>query len=63
MEGYDKIIKKAKSHGLTDRQLYWFTYPSKEELQNFKLELTHYEFYENWDPYQKLCVSKEINVD
>ena len=37
-----------KNLGLNSRQLYWFTYPSKDELKNFKLELTHYGFYENF---------------
>ena len=57
--GYDKIITKAKNLGLTQRQLYWFTYPTKEELKNFKLELTHYGFYENWDPYRNYLLAKE----
>ena len=57
--GYDKIIKKAKNLGLNSRQLYWFTYPSKDELKNFKLELTHYGFYENWDPYRNYVLAKE----
>ena len=57
--GYDKIIDKAKSHGLTDRQLYWFTYPNQKELNNFQLDLTHYGFYENWDPYRNYVVAKE----
>ncbi len=57
--GYEKIINQAKQLGLTDRQLYWFTYPSKEELKNFNLELTHYGFYENWDPYRNYVVAKD----
>ena len=57
--GYDKVINKAKAMGLTDSQLYWFTYPEKDELKNFELELTHYGFYEDWDPYRNYVVAKE----
>ena len=39
------------------RQLFWFTYP--KEIKEFDLELTHYGFYENWDPYRNYVVAKE----
>ncbi len=52
-------LDKAKEEGMTNRQLYWFTYPSKEELKNFNLQLTHYGFYENWDPYRNYLVAKK----
>ncbi len=57
--GYDKVIEKAKLQGLNDRQLFWFTYPKKEDLKKFDLELTHYGFYEDWDPYRNYVVAKE----
>ena len=57
--GYKKIIDKAKKEGMSERQLYWFTYPTKEELKNFNLQLTHYGFYENWDPYRNYVLAKE----
>ncbi len=57
--GYQKIIDKAKAKGLSDRELYWFTYPNKNEVKDFKVELTHYGFYENWDPYRNYVLAKE----
>ena len=58
-DGYKKIIEKAKAQGLNERQLYWFTYPERNKLEKFPLELTHYSFYENWDPYKNYLVAKE----
>ncbi len=57
--GYDKVISKAKKEGVTDQQLYWFTFPSKKEVENLKIEITHWSFYENWDPYRNYLVAKE----
>ena len=57
--GYGKVLEKVKKMGLTDRQLYWFTFPSKKEFEHLKVELTHYAFYENWDPYRNYLLAKE----
>jgi len=57
--GYNKIIAKAKKQGLTDKQLYWFKFPSKEEYKKLKITITHYSYYENWDPYKNYIVAKE----
>jgi N-acetyl sugar amidotransferase len=57
--GYSKVISKAKKKGLTDKQLYWFKFPSKEEYKKLKITITHYSFYENWDPYRNYIVAKE----
>jgi len=54
--GYEKILKKS---GLTEKELYWFRFPSKEELKKLKLQITHYGFYENWDPYRNYQVAKK----
>ncbi len=54
--GYDKILKLS---GLNEKQLYWFKFPSKKELQKIKMEITHYGFYENWDPYKNYKIAKK----
>jgi len=54
--GYEKVLKKAK---LSDLESYWFRLPSKKELNKLKLKLTHYSFYENWDPYRNYEVAKK----
>ena len=54
--GYEKVLKKAK---LSEQELYWFKMPSKKELEKLKLVVTHYGFYENWDPYRNYEVAKK----
>ena len=54
--GYEKILKKAN---LTDKQLYWFKMPTKDELSKLKLKVTHYGFYEDWDPYRNYEIAKK----
>jgi N-acetyl sugar amidotransferase len=54
--GYEKVIKKAK---LTPLEAYWFTMPTKKELDKLKLEVTHYGFYEPWDPYRNYEIAKQ----
>ena len=55
--GYDKILKLSK---LNEKQLYWFKFPTKEELDKINLEITHYSFYENWDPYRNYQIAKKF---
>ncbi len=57
--GYERVLSKARSQGLTSSQLYWFTFPSKKEFEDLKVEITHYGFYEDWDPYRNYLVAKE----
>lgn len=54
--GYDKVLA---SSGLSARQLNLFRYPSNEELNKHVLELTHWSYFENWDPYRNYLVAKE----
>jgi N-acetyl sugar amidotransferase len=54
--GYYKVIKKAQ---LSDLESYWFRMPDKKQLDNLKLNITHYSFYENWDPYKNYEVAKK----
>ena len=55
--GYDSAIKNSN---LNKEEAYWFQLPSEKELKNFKLDLTHFSFYENWDPYRNYLVAKEF---
>ena len=55
--GYDKIIKKIKSNND-----YFFKYPKNiKEYRNIKL--THWSYYENWDPYRNYLVAKKAGVN
>ena len=51
--GHDKIIQKSK---LTKLEKYFFTYPV-EDCKDIKL--THYSYYENWDPYKNYITAKK----
>jgi N-acetyl sugar amidotransferase len=54
--GYDKVLRAS---GLTDEELYFFRFPSDEELANCQLQITHWSYFENWDPYRNYLVAKE----
>lgn len=55
--GYDKVLQKS---GLKDEQLYFFRFPSDTELQGGLIDITHWSYFENWDPYRNYLVAKEF---
>ena len=55
--GLAKVLSAAE---VSERDAYFFTFPSDEELQNTRLELTHWSYFENWDPYRNYLVAKEF---
>ncbi len=57
--GYKRIIDLAKKEGMSESQLYWFTFPKLEEIKKSKTKITHFSYYENWDPYRNYLVAKE----
>jgi len=54
--GLDKVIKSAEVEA---GSTYFFTFPSDSELRASRLELTHWSYFENWDPYRNYLVAKE----
>ena len=54
--GHDKIIKTS---GLSESQLYFFQFPDNNELQGKKLSLTHWSYFEAWNPYTNYLIAKE----
>ena len=52
--GLDLILKKTK---LSTTDLAFFSYPSKKNYKNIKL--THYSYFENWNPYRNYLVAKK----
>jgi len=54
--GYEKVLKAAN---LTEKQQYWFKMPTKKELNEINLKVTHYGFYEDWDPYRNYEIAKK----
>lgn len=54
--GYDKVLQAA---GLPDQDLFFFRFPGDEELVRSPIEMTHWSYFENWDPYRNYLVAKE----
>ena len=53
--GYQKVFSKIKFKGNED---YFFKFP--EEAISKKLKITHWSYFENWDPYRNYLVAKEF---
>jgi len=54
--GYDKVLS-ATSISKADK--YFFTFPSDQELADSSISITHWSYFENWDPYRNYLVAKE----
>ena len=54
--GLDKVLSAA---GIAEHSAYFFTFPDEEVLRSSQLELTHWSYFENWDPYRNYLVAKE----
>lgn len=54
--GHEKVLRAS---GLTDSELYFFLFPNAQELQNRDLQITHWSYFESWDPYRNYLVAKE----
>ena len=54
--GYEAVLRKS---GLSRKQLYFFEFPSDDELANKTVDITHWSSFENWDPYRNYLVAKE----
>ena len=52
--GYEKILKKNKAQ---NSQKIFFQFPSDKRLK--KIKLTHWSYFENWDPYRNYLVAKK----
>lgn len=54
--GYDKVLKASD---LSEAQLYFFSFPTDEELEGKELFITHMSYFEPWDSYRNYLVAKE----
>lgn len=54
--GYDKVLSKVST---PQADLNFFRFPTDDELKNSRLEITHWSYFENWDPYRNYLVAKE----
>ena len=54
--GYDNVLERS---GLSEDDLFFFRFPDPDELLSNPIELTHWSYYENWDPYRNYLVAKQ----
>jgi N-acetyl sugar amidotransferase len=54
--GYQKVLENS---GLPERDLYFFRFPSDKDLLRMPIDITHWSYFENWDPYRNYLVAKE----
>lgn len=54
--GYDKVLN---SSGLPEQDLAFFRFPDATDLARMPLDITHWSYFENWDPYRNYLVAKE----
>jgi len=43
----------------SEKQLYWWLYPSEDEFRRADLAIAHWSYFEDWDPYQHYLIAKE----
>lgn len=54
--GYEKVLQNS---GLSKAETRWFEFPYMTNEMNRPLEITHWSYFENWDPYRNYLVAKE----
>ena len=55
--GYEKVIQKS---GLNEADLSFFRFPCDVSLLKKPIDITHWSYFENWDPYRNYLVAKEF---
>lgn len=54
--GYDRVLQRC---GLSNEQLYFFRFPDETGEVKSNIDITHWSYFENWDPYRNYVVAKE----
>jgi len=54
--GYDKVLNKSQ---MRESELFFFRFPEANELKNCGIKVTHWSYFENWDPYRNYLIAKE----
>lgn len=55
--GYDKVLNSA---ALPEQDLFFFRFPEDSALARTPIDITHWSYFENWDPYRNYLVAKEF---
>jgi len=53
---YDEILPIDK---FSEKEIFWATFPSEEEIEKHEVKYLHWSYFENWDPYEHYLVAKE----
>jgi N-acetyl sugar amidotransferase len=53
--GYEKVLARS---GLPEKDLFFFKFPSDADLDRSAISITHWSYFENWDPYRNYLVAK-----
>lgn len=54
--GYEKVLERA---AIPNSDLTFFQFPDDQLLARNPIEITHWSYFENWDPYRNYLVAKE----
>ena len=54
--GHEKVLARCD---VPTSDLHFFTFPSGGESSRFDIDITHWSYFENWDPYRNYLVAKE----
>lgn len=54
--GYENVLRKS---GLPTEDLNFFMFPDEASLGSRSIDITHWSYFENWDPYRNYLVAKE----
>jgi len=54
--GYEKVLEGS---GITESDLVFFRFPDDELLAESPIDITHWSYFENWDPYRNYLIAKE----
>lgn len=54
--GYDKVLAASS---ISEADKYFFTFPTDKELAESSISITHWSYFENWDPYRNYLIAKE----
>jgi len=55
--GYQRVLEGS---GLDEKDLGLFRFPSEDVLERAPVQITHWSYFENWDPYRNYLVAKEF---
>ena len=54
--GYEKVLSASQ---FDKKDLFFFNFPTEKDLSNFPIDITHWSYFENWDPYRNYLVAKQ----